>query len=203
MKRNNLITDFTSGNIAKQLTVFMLPFVASFGLQVLYSIIDMIIVGRYVGTSAISGVSQGGMLTLFATIFCLGFSNSGQTLFAQSLGAGKTKEFNQIIGTTFTVTACMGIATCFLLVTFRAPLLTFLNIPPEASKMADNYVMICGCGLIFNHMYNTVSAILRGLGDSKHPFIFITISSVLNLLLDLLFTGRLGLGVAAPQRQLF
>ena len=89
--------DFTKGNLPKQLLIFTLPFMASNALQVLYSTIDMIIVGEYVGTAGLSAVSQSSLILNFATMVCLGFSNAGQVLLAQAMGAGKRKEMNTLI----------------------------------------------------------------------------------------------------------
>ena len=103
MKTKSLSKDFTKGNVAKQLLWFALPFMASNALQVLYSTIDMIIVGKYVGTAGLSAVSQSSLIINFATMVCLGFSNGGQVLVAQALGAGKRKEMSEIIGTLFSL----------------------------------------------------------------------------------------------------
>ena len=89
VKTKKLSKDFTTGNIARQLLLFSLPFMASNALQVFYSTIDMIIVGKYVGTAGISAVSQSSQIVNFATMVCLGFSNAGQVLLAQAMGAGK------------------------------------------------------------------------------------------------------------------
>ena len=87
MKEKRLSKDFTQGNIPKQLLLFTLPFMASNALQVLYSTIDMIIVGHYVGTAGLSAVSQSSQILNFATMVCLGFANGGQVLVSQALGA--------------------------------------------------------------------------------------------------------------------
>ena len=102
MKRN-ISKDFTQGSIPRQLLLFALPFMASNALQVLYSTIDMIIVGEFVGTPGLSAVSQSSQILNFATMVCFGFSNGGQVLVAQALGAGKRKEMSRIIGTLFTL----------------------------------------------------------------------------------------------------
>ncbi|MBQ9783333.1 MAG: oligosaccharide flippase family protein [Clostridia bacterium] len=91
MKENKISKDFTQGNIPRQLLWFSLPFMASNALLVLYSTIDMIIVGAFVGTPGLSAVSQSSQIINFATMVCLGFSNAGQVLLAQALGAGKRK----------------------------------------------------------------------------------------------------------------
>ena len=91
--------DFTVGSIPKMLLQFMLPFMASNAMQVLYSTIDMAVVGKFVGTAGLSGVSQASQIVNFMAMVCFGFANAGQVLVAQALGAGKKKEMNDIIGT--------------------------------------------------------------------------------------------------------
>lgn len=196
MKTKKLSKDFTQGNIPRQLFWFMLPFMASNALQVLYSTVDMIIVGHYVGTPGLSAVSQSSLILNFATMVCLGFSNAGQVLVSQALGAGKKKEINHIIGTLFTVISIMGIFFSAVALLFKDPILQLMNIPAESYDMATDYLVICGGGLVFTAGYNMVAAVLRGMGDSKRPFMFICIASVTNLVLDILFTGIMGMGVA-------
>ena len=196
MKKETLSKDFTKGNVAKQLFWFALPFMASNALQVLYSTIDMIIVGKYVGTAGLSAVSQSSLILNFATMVCLGFSNGGQILVAQALGAGKRKEMSEIIGTLFSLILIIALIMSAGILTARTWIMEIMNIPTESYGMAMNYLVICGAGLIFTAGYNMVSAVLRGMGDSKRPFLFIGIASAVNLILDILFTGILGWGVA-------
>ena len=106
MSKNGKISkDFTVGSVPKQLLWFMLPFMASNALQVLYSTVDMVIVGKYVGTAGLSAVSQSSQILNFVTMVCLGFSTGGQVLISQAFGAGKKKELNRIIGTLFSLVA--------------------------------------------------------------------------------------------------
>lgn len=196
MSLKTLSKNFTSGPIAKQMFFFMLPFMLSNAMQVLYSTIDMIIVGHYVGTAGISAVGQSSQIVNFATMVCLGFSNAGQVLLAQALGADKRKQMNSIIGTLFSLIFAITIVLSFVILGFRNVILNIMNIPTESYDMAMQYMVICAVGLIFTAGYNMISAVLRGMGDSKRPFMFIAIASVTNLVLDLLFTGVLGLGVA-------
>lgn len=184
-----LSKDFTQGNVAKQLLWFTLPFMASNALQVLYSTIDMIIVGEYVGTPGLSAVSQSSQILNFATMVCLGFSNAGQVLISQALGAGKRKEMNQIIGTLFSVIVILAVILSAVILGARTWILDVMNIPEESYAYVMDYLVICGAGLIFTAGYNMVSAVLRGMGDSKRPFLFIGIASAVNLVLDILFTG--------------
>ena len=197
MKRTTSISkDFTKGNIVWQLLMFTLPFMASNALQVLYSTIDMVIVGKYVGTPGLSAVSQSSQILSFATMVCLGFSNAGQVLISQALGAGKRKEINEIIGTLFGLILGMGLFLSCVILLARQWIMSVMNIPAESWEMAADYMIICGGGLVFTAGYNMVSAALRGMGDSRRPFLFIGIASFVNLILDILFTGMLGFGVA-------
>lgn len=196
MKQKTLSKDFTQGNIVWQLLWFTLPFMASNALQVLYSTIDMIVVGKYVGTAGLSAVSQSSLILNFATMVCLGFSNAGQVLISQAIGAGKRKEMNEIIGTLFSLIVLLGLALSAIILIGRVWIMDVMNIPEESYDMVTDYLVICGAGLIFTAGYNMVSAVLRGMGDSKRPFMFIGIASAVNLVLDLLFIGGLGLGVA-------
>lgn len=196
VSKNRLTRDFRTGNIPKQLLLFMLPFMASNALQVFYSTVDMVIVGKYVGTAGISAVGQSSLIVNFATMVSLGFSNAGQVLVSQALGADKKKEVNSIIGTLFTLITLLGIAFSAIVVVLQRNILNWMNIPAESWEMARNYLIICGAGLVFTAGYNMVSAVLRGMGDSKSPFLFVAIASVINLALDLLFTGLWGWGVA-------
>ena len=196
MSAKTISKNFTTGPIARQMFFFMLPFMLSNAMQVLYSTIDMIIVGHYVGTAGISAVGQSSQIVNFATMVCLGFSNAGQVLLAQALGAGKRKEMNSIIGTLFSLILILSLALSVIILIFKGVILDIMNIPVESYDMAMQYMVICAAGLIFTAGYNMVSAVLRGMGDAKRPFLFIAIASVTNLVLDLLFTGLLGWGVA-------
>lgn len=196
MKQKSLSKDFTTGNVARQQLLFALPFMASNAFQVLYSTIDMIIVGKYVGTAGLSAVSQSSSILNFVTMVCLGFSNGGQVLVAQALGAGKRKEMNEIIGTLFSLILAIALIMSAGFLIARTQILHVMNIPAESFDMAMDYLIICGMGLVFTAGYNMVSAVLRGMGDSKRPFIFICLASLINLVLDILFTGFMGMGVA-------
>ncbi len=196
MRSKKLSKDFTQGNIARQLLFFALPFMASNALQVLYSTIDMVIVGKFVGTAGLSAVSQSSQIVNFATMVCLGFSNAGQVLLAQALGAGKRREMNDVIGTLFSFISILALVLSGAILCAHRWILDVMNIPAESYLMSRDYLLICAGGLIFTAGYNMVSAVLRGMGDAKRPFLFIGIASAVNLVLDILFTGIFGWGVA-------
>ena len=195
-KGKKLSRDFTQGNIPKQLLWFTLPFMASNALQVLYSTIDMAIVGEYVGTPGLSAVSQSSQIMNFAAMVCLGFSNAGQVLVSQALGAGKRKQMNHIIGTMFSMLMILALALSVVFFAARHWIMDVMNMPVESIEYAMDYLVICSAGLVFTAGYNMVSAVLRGMGDSKRPLLFIGIASAVNLVLDILFTGVLGWEVA-------
>ena len=197
MSKNRLARDFRTGSIPKQLLLFTLPFMLSNALQVFYSTVDMVIVGKYVGTAGISAVGQSSMIVNFVTMVTLGFSNAGQVLVSQALGADKRREVNRIIGTLFTLILSLGAALSVVILLLRNNIMDWMNIvEPLQRKYALDYLIICGAGLVFTAGYNMVSAILRGMGDSKSPLLFIAIASVTNLILDIVFTGLLNWKVA-------
>ena len=192
----SLSKDFTSGSVMRQLLLFSLPFMASNALQVLYSTIDMIIVGKFVGTAGLSAVSQSSQIITFATMLTLGFSNGGQVLISQALGAKKHKEMNDVIGTLFGYIGALAVVLTVVILAFGRMILSAMKVPEESFDMAVEYMIICGAGMVFTAGYNLVSAVLRGMGDAKRPLLFIGIASGVNLVLDLLFTGWFKWGVA-------
>ncbi len=196
MASNRLSKNFTSGNIPRDLFRFMLPFMASNALQVLYSTVDMIVVGKYVGTAGLSAVAQSSLIVNFATMVCLGFSNAGQVLVAQALGADKKREMNSIIGTLFSVVTGLGVLLSAVILLWRDGITQLMQIPAESHQMTLDYMTICGAGLVFTAGYNMISAVLRGMGDAKRPFWFIMIASVINLVLDIVFIRYFHMGVA-------
>ena len=111
--------DFTQGKIPKQLLFFTLPFMASNALQVLYSTIDMMIVGQFVGTAGLSAVAQSSQIVNFATMVCLGVSNAGQVLVSQAIGSGKKEKMNHIIGTLFCILVIMAIIFSAVMLCFK------------------------------------------------------------------------------------
>ena len=120
--------DFTVGNIPKQLLLFTLPFMASNALQVLYSTIDMMIVGKFVGTAGLSAVAQSSQIVNFATMVCLGVSNAGQVLVSQALGAGKKDKMNHIIGTLFCILMILAIIFSGIVMIFKSGILNLIHV---------------------------------------------------------------------------
>lgn len=188
------IKDFTKGGITKQLLVFVWPLFLSNLLQVVYNMVDMIVVGNVLGKVGISAVSVGGDVSHLLTFIAMGFSNAGQVLIARYIGADKRDKIGRFVGT-----MCGFLVACSLVlsvagIAFQDFLLRLMNTPSEAYEGAVSYSAVCMVGLVFIYGYNVVSAILRGMGDSKHPFVFISIAAVLNLLLDIIFVVAFDMG---------
>lgn len=189
-----LARDLTVGSVPRQLITFAAPLLASGLLQTVYNMVDAAVVGQVVGSSGLAAVSIGGDVLHTLTFVAIGFSNAGQVVISQFTGAGKTDKVKRVIGTLFTfLLLCAVVMTAACLI-FQRQILALLNTPAEAWDHAMSYVTPCILGLVFIYGYNLVSAILRGMGDSRHPFIFIAVASVLNIVLDLLFVAALGWG---------
>lgn len=192
----SLITDFTTGNVPKQLAVFAAPLFLSNLMQVVYNMVDMLIVGQCVGSVGLSAISVGGDIASFMTFLAMGFSNAGQVIISQFIGAKKESCISKFVGTMVTfLLRCAAMISVIVMIA-RHQILGWMNTPVEAWNYALDYITICTVGLIFIYGYNIVSAVLRGFGDSRHPFIFISIASVMNVVLDILFVMGFGWGAA-------
>lgn len=196
MAQKKYTTDFTSGKVFNQLFVFATPLFLSNLLQIIYNIADMIIVGQSMGKVGLSAVSIGGDISHFLTFIAMGFSNAGQVLISQYLGAKKQNKLSRFVATMFSFLIICAIIISIICFCMRVPFLHLMNTPKEAFSQALAYSTISIMGLIFIYGYNTASAILRGMGDSIRPFIFIAISASLNIFLDLILVLGLKKGAA-------
>ncbi len=191
---DSLVRDLTQGSVTRLLLIFAFPLLCSNLLQTVYNMVDMIVIGRFVGREGLSAVSIGGDVLHFLTFLVMGFSNAGQVILSQYIGAGNRDRIRGTIGTMFTVTFICAIVLTIVCYFGLDAFLTAMNTPAECFDYARQYGMTCVLGLVFIYGYNLVSAILRGMGDSKHPFIFIAVATVVNLVLDLVFVALLGMG---------
>lgn len=184
---NTLATDLTKGNVTKLLLKFAFPLFLSNALQAIYNIADMIIVGQYIGGTGMSAVSIGGDILHLLTFVAMGFSSAGQVLIAQDIGAKNPERVKKTIGTMFTFLLFASVFISVACYIIRYPILSWLNTPDKSFQYTMDYTVTCIFGLVFIYGYNIVSAILRGMGDSKRPFVFIAIAAILNIVLDILF----------------
>lgn len=187
--------DLTTGNVFRTLTVFAVPLFLSNLFQTVYNLTDMLIVGRFVGKTALSAVSVGSDLLHLLLFFAVGFSSAGQVMIGQYVGSGHKEKLDRAIGTLLVVMESTALALALLCFFLRRQALNWLNAPAQSYEDAVTYVVVCLFGLVFTYGYNSICAILRGLGDSFHPFLIIVITTVINLALDLLFVAVFRWGV--------
>lgn len=193
-KSNSIIKDFTRGPLFGSMLRFSLPFMLSNALQVCYSMADMFIVGHYVGSHGLAAVSIASLATMFPTMIAMGVTTGGQVYISQLIGAGKRDKLNSAIGTLFSMVLLSALLVTVLGVVFAKNFLNLLSTPEEAFGEAYDYFFICSAGMVFIFGYNMIAAVLRGMGDAKHPFWFIVIASVINIILDIFFIAALGMG---------
>ncbi|MBQ6595880.1 MAG: MATE family efflux transporter [Clostridia bacterium] len=195
MSSRSMIRDMTQGPVTAQLFRFALPLFISNALQALYNLVDMVVVGNYIGKAGMSAVSIGGDILSLITFVAMGFSSAGQVIIARAVGAKRYDDIKKTIGTMFTFLLAVSLVialVCFLL---RRSILDWLNTPAASRAFTMDYLVTCVSGLVFIYGYNIVSAILRGMGDSRRPFVFIAVAAVLNMALDVIFIKYLGLKV--------
>ncbi|MBQ9850961.1 MAG: MATE family efflux transporter [Clostridia bacterium] len=186
--------DLTRGSVSKQLMKFAVPFLLSNLLQALYSVADMIIVGHFRGPIGITGVNIGSQINILVTGAALGLAVGGTVLIAQYGGAHKFDEQRKTIGTLFTLYMIIGVVMTAVMLVFGKPLLDLLSTPKEAYGEAESYYDICMAGLVFLFAYNVISAILRGMGDSKRPLYFVLIAAIGNITGDYILCGPFDMG---------
>lgn len=188
--------DLTKGKVSTQLVVFSLPFLLSNLIQSLYNIVDLLIIERYGGTTGVSGVAIGGQITMVVTYVIIGLCGGGTILVAQYIGMKKKQDVKESIGTLFSVLMFAAVAVTFVIVLFSNPLLRLINTPVESFDKAKDYLVICMMGTFFIFGYNAISAVLRGIGDSKTPLVFVSIACLINVVLDLIFIRELKMDAA-------
>ena len=188
--------DLTKGSVSKQLMKFAIPFLLSNLLQAFYSVADMIIVGRLCGTHGITGVNIGSQVNILVTGAAFGLAVGGTVLIAQYAGAQKFEDQRKTIGTLFTVYMLLSVVFTVAMLAVCDPLLNLLKTPESAYTETANYYKICMSGLIFMFAYNVISAILRGMGDSKRPLYFVLIATIVNIIGDIILVGPFQMGAA-------
>lgn len=183
--------DLTQGAILPALIAFAAPMVLANIVQQLYGLVDLIIIGKYMGSAGTVGVSTGGEIADFFTMIGGAFGTAGQIYFAQLVGAGEKKKLKEAMGTTFSVMALMSVLTAVIVLLFHSTFLQWLNCPQEAYRQAANYMMITALGFPFIFGYNALCGMLRGMGESKRPLVFVIIAACLNIVLDWILVGPL------------
>lgn len=191
---NTKTNDLTQGSVTKQLIIYALPLIATSLLQSLYSIADLLIAGRTIGSIGLSAINNSSQIMTLVTKIAIGLSTGGSILIGQCFGGKDHIGQKEAVRTLFTICMLAGIVSTFALWFFAEPLLLLLDAP--ALHEAKTYLQICALGMIFIWGYNALSAVLRATGDSSNPFRIIMVSSLINIVLDLIFMGPLHMGVA-------
>lgn len=192
MKERNL----TEGNILKTMLLFSLPMILGNLLQQIYNIADTMVVGHYLGSNALAAVGSAYSLMTFLTSIIIGLCMGSSALFSNAYGANNEKQLKEYIWISFWFILLVSIVLNIIVFIFIHPILQILQTPQEIYSMMYEYIFVIFFGILFTFLYNYFSCLLRSLGDSVTPLLFLGISSILNIFLDIYFVASLNRGVA-------
>ena len=188
--------DFTQGSILKKLCRFMLPVLGALILQAAYGAVDLLVVGRFGSTSGLSAVSTGSQVLNLVTFVVTQLAMGVTVLIARYIGEKREKEIGAVLGGAAVVFTILAGCLFVLLVLFARPISVLMQAPQEALALTTSYVRICGCGIFFIVAYNLLSAVFRGLGDSRSPLLFVLVACLVNVAGDLVLVAGLHLDAA-------
>lgn len=188
--------DMVKGAIVPRLVIFFLPIWLGIFFQQLYNTADAVIVGKYVGKEALAAVggTTGHLINLFLGFF-VSLSSGFSVVIAQQFGANKRRRVSESVHTAFSFAILSGVFTTLVGVFFIPEALLYMNIPPEMLPQATSYLRIYFMAMVPNLIYNMGAAILRAVGDSLRPLIFLIVSCISNIILDILFVIVFQMGV--------
>ncbi len=182
-------SDFTQGNILQKLVAFMLPILGALILQAAYGAVDLLVVGHFGTTEGLSAVSTGSQVLNLVTFVITQLSMGITVLIARYLGEKRAQQIGGVIGGSTLVFAVISAVLFIVMVGFARPISVLMQAPEAAVTQTAAYVRICGGGIFFIVAYNVLSAIFRGLGDSKSPLLFVAVACVVNIFGDLLLVA--------------
>lgn len=188
--------DFTQGSILKKLFWFMVPILGALILQAAYGAVDLLVVGRFGSTSGLSAVSTGSQVLNLVTFVVTQLAMGITVLIARYLGEKRPQQIAPVLGGGTIIFALISVGLCILLVGFSRPISVLMQAPEESLDLTVSYVRICGSGIFFIVAYNVLSAIFRGLGDSRSPLLFVLVACVVNIFGDLLLVAGLHMDAA-------
>ena len=189
---NNL----TQGSVFKKLWTFTLPLIGANLLQILYGMVDLYIVGRFAETSDVSAVSVSTTVLSAFLMFLIGLAVGATVVVGQRFGAGEKERLNSVAATGFTLAWIVGAVLMVLVAALCRPILGWINTPEAAVRGATHYMLICSVGYVFQSVYNMLAGILRGMGDSKSPLLYVAVATVVNIVSDTVLVAGFGLGAA-------
>ncbi len=188
--------DFTKGPIVKPLILFALPVLLGIVFQRLYNLFDTMLVGRFIDKTALAAVGSSGIVFNLFITFCNGFTNGFGIVIGQKFGAKDDDGLKKAIAGTYLFSTAISVILTLLGIIFINPILWLIQVPESLIPMARTYLMILISGLVLTVVYNVFTNILRALGDSVMPLVFLIVSVILNFVFDLLFIVNLKMGVA-------
>lgn len=186
---NSERTDFTQGSILKKLSWFMLPVLGSLILQAAYGAVDLLVVGRFGTTSGLSAVSTGSQVLNLVTFVVTQLAMGITVLIAKYLGEKRPEQIAPVLGGASVVFLCISCVLFVILTGFAGPVSRLMQAPEESAELTVSYVRICGSGIFSIVAYNVLSAVFRGMGDSRSPLIFILAACAVNVLGDLVLVA--------------
>ena len=186
--------DMTVGNPMKIILGFTLPIFIGNVFQQFYNMADAVIVGKFVGNKALAAVGSTGTIMFLIYGFVVGMTAAFTVLTAQKFGAGDMKGMRKTVAGAGILSFVVGALLTILFMAFMKPLLILMNTPSDIFADAYSYIMIVSGGILAQMLYNLLSSILRALGNSKLPLVFLIISALLNIVLDLAFIVGFGMG---------
>lgn len=190
-----MLTNMTEGKPLKLILPFMVPLLIGNIFQQLYNIADIIIVGRTIGVDALAAVGAISPLFMLQVVLTIGLSNGFTVVTGQRYGARDMDGMRRSIATSIFLSGCFVVLIMLIMHLIIEPVLVLMNIPPELAADARSYVMIITDGIVAMMAYNLLSGVMRSLGDSKTPLYFLIISSLVNIVLALVFILWFGWGV--------
>lgn len=186
--------DLTKGSIIGNITTFSLPYMFAYFLQILYGLADLFVIGQYCGVDSTTAVSNGAQVMYMITVVLIGLAMGTTVLTARAVGAKDSLQARAIVGNTITMFATIATVLMIVLLCLRGWIVDIMDTPTEAVSGMAHYLTICFIGIPFIIAYNIIASIFRGLGDSKTPMYFVAVACVVNIILDYVFIGILGLG---------
>lgn len=189
-------SDFTQGNILHKLTLFMLPILGALVLQAAYGAVDLLVVGHFGTTAGLSGVSTGSQVLNLVTFVVTQLAMGVTVLIGRYLGEKHPEQIGAVLGGAAFVFSILAAVLFVVMVVFAQPIAVLMQAPEAALGQTVNYVRICGFGIFFIVAYNLLSAVFRGLGDSRSPLIFVLVACIVNIVGDLVLVAGFGLDAA-------
>ena len=185
-----------SGSVPKKLAAFAFPLLLANILQSFYNVVDMLVVGQIVGDTGLAAINNASKLCYIINSICIGMTMGGAVLIAQYKGANDKKGQTETFQALTILSFVSALLVTVIGLTFYQPLFRVLNVPSDAYQDACDYMKIICWGTVFVFGYNAVCSVLKGLGDSKSPLYFVGIATIINIVLDILLVGPLGMGTA-------